>query len=168
MTSQNVSKNEYCYFENLFVSFYTSIILWNWWNLISKKSSPHSSFLPEKWIDRRKERKIEKQQLSIKWSPIRRRDLDRAYDRAERHDFWSRFLPFFLLFFFPLFLGGKIKGERITTVVFKSHVFLLDPTLFAIFYRINMPLRTLNLDILFKILSYSTRSHNIFDIKDIC
>ena len=33
-------------------------------------------------------------------------------DRAERHDFWSRFLPLILLFFFPLFLGGKRKGGK--------------------------------------------------------
>ena len=33
-------------------------------------------------------------------------------DRAERHDFWSRFLLFILLSFFPLFLGGKRKGEN--------------------------------------------------------
>ena len=49
-------------------------------------------------------------------------------DRAERHDLWSRFLPcwFILLFFFPLFLGGKRKRKRITKVVVKSHAFLLD------------------------------------------
>ena len=33
-------------------------------------------------------------------------------DRAERHDFWSRFLLTILLFFFHLFLGGKRKGEK--------------------------------------------------------
>ena len=33
-------------------------------------------------------------------------------DRAERHAFWSRFLLFILLFFFPLFWGGKRKGEK--------------------------------------------------------
>ena len=33
-------------------------------------------------------------------------------DRAERHDFWSRFLVFILLFFVPLFLRGKRKGEK--------------------------------------------------------
>ena len=33
-------------------------------------------------------------------------------DRAERHDFRTRFLLFILLFFFPLFLGGKRKGEE--------------------------------------------------------
>ena len=33
-------------------------------------------------------------------------------DRAERHDFWLRFLLFILLFFSPLFLGGKRKGEQ--------------------------------------------------------
>ena len=32
--------------------------------------------------------------------------------RAERHDFRSRFLLFILLFLFPIFLGGKIKGEE--------------------------------------------------------
>ena len=47
-------------------------------------------------------------------------------DRAERHDFWSQFLLFILCFFFPLFLGGKGKGKRITKVVVKSHAFLLD------------------------------------------
>ena len=35
-----------------------------------------------------------------------------AIDRAERHDFWSRFLPFILLFFSRVFLGGKRKGEK--------------------------------------------------------
>ena len=30
-------------------------------------------------------------------------------DQAERHDLKSRFLLFILLFFFPLFLGGKRK-----------------------------------------------------------
>ena len=33
-------------------------------------------------------------------------------DRAERHNFWSQFLLFILLFFFPLFLGGKRKEEK--------------------------------------------------------
>ena len=47
-------------------------------------------------------------------------------DRAERYDLKSRFLQFILLFFFPLFLGGKTKGERITKVVILSHAFLLD------------------------------------------
>ena len=39
-------------------------------------------------------------------------------DRAERHDLKS--------LFFPLFLGGKRKGERITKVVILSHAFLLN------------------------------------------
>ena len=33
-------------------------------------------------------------------------------DDPERHDLKSRFLLFFLLFFFPLFLGGKRKGDK--------------------------------------------------------
>ena len=33
-------------------------------------------------------------------------------NRAERHDFKSRFLLFILLFFFLLFLGGKRKGKE--------------------------------------------------------
>ena len=33
-------------------------------------------------------------------------------DRAEGHDFWSRFLLFILFFFFPLFLRGKRNGEK--------------------------------------------------------
>ena len=49
-------------------------------------------------------------------------------DLVERHDFWSRFLLFIPLFFFPLFLGEKRKGKRITKVVVKSHAFLLDPS----------------------------------------
>ena len=36
----------------------------------------------------------------------------RFKDRAERHDLKSRFLLFILLFFFPLFSGGKRKGEK--------------------------------------------------------
>ena len=52
------------------------------------------------------------------------------FDRAERNDFWSRFLVILLLLFFPLFLGGKRKGERINKVVIKSHAFLLDHTFF--------------------------------------
>ena len=51
-------------------------------------------------------------------------------DRAERHDLKSRILLLILLFFFPLFLGGKRKGVRITKVVFLSHTFLLDLILF--------------------------------------
>ena len=34
-------------------------------------------------------------------------------DRAESHDLKLRFLIFILLFFFPFFLGGKRKGEKI-------------------------------------------------------
>ena len=48
-------------------------------------------------------------------------------DRAERHDFWSWFLPLILLFFFPLLYEGREKGKRITKVVVKNHAFLLDP-----------------------------------------
>ena len=48
-------------------------------------------------------------------------------DRAERHDLKSRFLLLIFLFFFPLFLGGKIKGKKITKVVILIHAFLLDP-----------------------------------------
>ena len=33
-------------------------------------------------------------------------------DRAERHDFWSRFFLFIIIFFFTFFLGGKRKGEK--------------------------------------------------------
>ena len=33
-------------------------------------------------------------------------------DRAERHDFGSRFLLFILLYFFLIFLGGKRKGGK--------------------------------------------------------
>ena len=33
-------------------------------------------------------------------------------DQAERHDFLSRFLLLILLFFFPLFLEGREKGEK--------------------------------------------------------
>ena len=33
-------------------------------------------------------------------------------DKAERHDLKSRFLPFILLIFFTLFLGGKRKEEN--------------------------------------------------------
>ena len=47
------------------------------------------------------------------------------YDRAERQDLKSRFLLFILLFFFPLFLGEKRKGEKITKVGILSHAFLL-------------------------------------------
>jgi hypothetical protein len=36
----------------------------------------------------------------------------KKWDRAERHDFWSRFLLFILFFLFPPFLGGKRKGEE--------------------------------------------------------
>ena len=34
-------------------------------------------------------------------------------DRVESHDLKLRFLIFILLFFFPIFLGGKRKGEKI-------------------------------------------------------
>ena len=52
-------------------------------------------------------------------------------DRAERHDFWSRVLLYILLFFSPLFLGGKNKrgsrkGGWIAKLVVKSHAFLLE------------------------------------------
>ena len=33
-------------------------------------------------------------------------------DRAERYEFKSRFVLFILLFFFPIFLGGKGKEEK--------------------------------------------------------
>ena len=36
----------------------------------------------------------------------------RKSEWAERHDLKSRFLLFILLFFFPLFKRGKIKGEK--------------------------------------------------------
>ena len=48
------------------------------------------------------------------------------FNRAERHDFWSRFLLFSFsssLFFWE----GREKGKWITKVVVKSHAFLLDP-----------------------------------------
>ena len=49
-------------------------------------------------------------------------------NRAEMHDLKSRFLLFILLFFFPLFLGGKRKGEKNNqSRDFKDHAFLLDP-----------------------------------------
>ena len=48
-------------------------------------------------------------------------------DRAEMHYLKSQFLLFIPLFFFPLILGGKRKGKRITKVVILSHAFLLDP-----------------------------------------
>ena len=35
-----------------------------------------------------------------------------CYDRAERHDLKSRCLLFITLFFVPLFIGGKRKGEK--------------------------------------------------------
>ena len=36
----------------------------------------------------------------------------RPHDQAEMHGLKLRFLLFILLFFFPLFLGGKRKGEK--------------------------------------------------------
>jgi hypothetical protein len=65
-------------------------------------------------------------------------------DRAERYDFGSRFLLFILLFFFPLFLGGKSKGEENNQSrgqMVKSHAFLLDllnhPINLYLFYDIQ-------------------------------
>ena len=58
-------------------------------------------------------------------------------DRTERHDFWSRFLLFILLFFSPHFLGGKRKGKRITKVVVKSHAFLPDRFGFPVLARVS-------------------------------
>ena len=157
-------KTSIVFFENLFVSFFTSIIFWNWRNLnFSKNGGFFEKFLSPWKINRQEKGEKDRNVLLFAeeiWIDPMIEQKGMIFD----HDFYH----FFSFSSFPLFLGGKIKGERITTVVFKSHVFLLDPTLFAIFHRRNMPLKTLNLYILFKILSYSTRSHNIFDIKDIC
>ena len=38
--------------------------------------------------------------------------LEKLMNRAERHDFWSWFFLFILIFFIPLFLWGKRKGEK--------------------------------------------------------
>ena len=51
--------------------------------------------------------------------------------RAERHDFWSRFLLLHSPFLLPLFLGGK----RITKVVVKSLAFLIDFFTMSVYLR---------------------------------
>ena len=47
-------------------------------------------------------------------------------DRAERHDFWSRFLLIFSFSSSLFYSEGREKGKIITKVVVKSHAFLLD------------------------------------------
>ena len=58
---------------------------------------------------------------------------------AERHDFWSRFLLLHSPFLFPLFLGGKRKGEWNSSKNRNQKAYLSVPSHFStyeIFYNV--------------------------------